>query len=394
MSKVVPEVPFHRRARARNEAAYVTEALNSDKLCAGSTFSQRCESWLQAHLPVTRALLTHSCTNALEITAILAGLQPGDEVIMPTFTFTSTANAFALRGAVPVFVDVQPDTFNLCPDAAARAITAKTRAIVPVHYAGIACDMDAIMALAKAHDLIVIEDAAQGFGASWRGRPLGSIGHLGAYSFHHSKTISCGEGGALLLNSPEHVARAEVLLDKGTDRKLHQAGMVSQYSWVDLGLSAPPSAMQAACLLAQLEESDALLQRYRAVWSSWHAALADAEQAGLLRRPSPPADTQHNGHIYAVLLPDANRRDALAKALQETGIQTARHYYPLHLSDAGRRYGRHNGSLIHAEAINARLLRLPVYPELPSGIPDQVAEMVARLFSIPPCGDSSSLNTQ
>ena len=382
MNKVVTtEVPFHCRAHASREATYVAEALSSNSLCAGDAFSHRCESWLQAHLPVARALLTHSCTNALEITAVLAGLQPGDEVIMPTFTFTSTANAFALRGAVPVFVDVRPDTFNLCPDAAARAVTSKTRAIVPVHYAGVACDMDAIMALAEAHDLIVIEDAAQGFGATWHGRPLGSIGHFGAYSFHQSKTISCGEGGALLLNSQEHVARAEVMLDKGTNRKLHRAGIVTQYSWVDLGLSAPPSAMQAACLLAQLEESDSLLKRYRTVWSAWHAALAAAEQAGLLRRPCTPAGTQHNGHIYAILLPDAAKRDALASIVRHAGIQTARHYYPLHLSDAGRRYGRSAGLLTQAENINERLLRLPVYPDLPSRIPEQAAKLVMQAFS-------------
>lgn len=375
------DVPFHCRTRASREAAYVAEALSGDRLCAGGVFSHRCESWLQTHLPVARALLTHSCTNALEITAVLAGLQPGDEVIMPTFTFTSTATAFALRGAVPVFVDIQPDTFNLCPDAAARAITPRTRAIVPVHYAGVACDMDAIMALAQAHHLIVIEDAAQGFGATWHGRPLGSIGHLGTYSFHQSKTISCGEGGALLVNSPEHVSRAEVMLDKGTDRKLHQAGTITQYSWVDLGMSAPPSAMQAACLLAQLEESHTLLQRYRAVWSAWHAALAPAEQTGLLRRPRPPANTQHNGHIYAILLPDAARRDAFARALHTAGIQTARHYYPLHLSEAGRRYGRHAGALPQAENINERLLRLPVYPDLPSWVPERVAELAAGVLA-------------
>ncbi len=383
MNRAATQIPFHRRASARHEAAYVAESLNGDRLCAGNAFSYRCEEWLQAHLPATRALLTHSCTNALEITAVLAGLQPGDEVIMPTFTFTSTANAFVLRGAVPVFVDVQPDTFNLCPHAAARAITPKTRAIVPVHYAGVACDMAAIMALAEAHGLMVIEDAAQGFGASWHGRPLGSIGHLGAYSFHHSKTISCGEGGALLLNTPEHITRAAVLLDKGTNRKLHHAGIITQYSWVDLGLSAPPSAMQAACLLAQLEESHILLQHYRAVWSAWHAALAPAERAGLLRRPCTPANTQHNGHIYAILLPDAARRETFARALQAAGIQTARHYYPLHLSEAGRRYGRQAGALAQAENINERLLRLPVYPDLPSWVPEQVAELAAGTLAAP-----------
>lgn len=381
MNRITTEVPFHRRTRASHEAAYVAEALSGERLCAGNVFNQRCESWLQTNLPVTRALLTHSCTNALEIAAVLARLQPGDEVIMPTFTFTSTANAFALRGAIPVFVDIQPDTFNLCPHATEQAITPRTRAIVPVHYAGIACNMDAIMALAEAHHLIVIEDAAQGFGAAYHGRPLGSIGHLGTYSFHHSKTISCGEGGALLLNSSEHVARAEVLLDKGTNRKLHQAGAIAQYSWVDLGLSAPPSAMQAACLLAQLEESASLLQRHRAVWSAWHTALADTEQAGLLRRPHLPPDIQHNGHIYAILLPDAAKREALACALQAIGIQTARHYYPLHLSEAGRRLGRSAGSLRQAEDINERLLRLPVYPGLPSWLPGQVAHLVTQVFS-------------
>ncbi len=307
-----------------------------------------------------QALLTHSCTAALEMAELLLNLQPGDEVIMPSFTFVSTANAFVLRGAIPVFVDIRPDTMNIDEALIEAAITPQTRAIVPVHYAGVGCEMDAIMAIAHRHGLAVVEDAAQGIGATYRGRALGSIGDFGAISFHESKNLVSGEGGALLVNRPGHAIRAEIIREKGTDRGRFFRGEVDKYTWQEMGSSFLPSELTAACLWAQLERGDALTAARIDCWDRYDEMLGPLENGAKLRRPIVPAECGHNGHIYAVILPTADARFRAIQHLSRAGIGAAFHYVPLHSSPAGLRYGRINGALAVTDDIAARLLRLPM----------------------------------
>lgn len=372
----VSAIPFSRLWLTGREQLYLNEVLASGQTCAGGEFSRRCESWLEQLSGSARVLLTASCTNALELSAVLAGISPGDEVIMPSFTFTSTANAFVLRGAVPVFVDIRPDTLNIDETLIEAAITDRTRAIVPVHYAGVACEMDTILDIARRYGLLVIEDAAQGVGASYKGRPLGSLGHLGCYSFHMTKNISCGEGGALLINDPALIERAEILHDKGTTRAQFRAGKIRQYSWVDLGLSAPPSELQAACLLAQLEGCDHITRARRDIWQRYASRLGDLAPA--LSLPVVPADCQHNGHIFAVQFSTVADREHAAASLLQSGIGSAIHYEPLHRSSAGRRYGRSAAVMPVSDDAPYRLLRLPIYPGLAADAPVRVADALAR----------------
>ncbi|MEY1661989.1 dTDP-4-amino-4,6-dideoxygalactose transaminase [Isoalcanivorax beigongshangi] len=373
-------IPFHRPFMSGNEARYLQHALDAATLCAGGAFTARCEALLVAHTGAQRALLTHSCTNALELAAVLSGVGPGDEVILPSFTFTSTATAFALRGATPVFVDVEPATLNIDPAAAAAAITPRTRALVPVHYAGTSCDMTALQQLADQHRLWLIEDAAQAIGASYKGQPLGSMGRLGTLSFHATKNLGCGEGGALLINDPDLVERAEILHDKGTTRAQFRAGRIRQYDWVDLGLSAPPSELQAAHLLAQLEQLATVTQQRRLLWQAYQQALAPLVQAGLLQTLHVPVDCTHNGHIFGLLFADGGQRDRAQAALAAAGLQTALHYQPLHLSPAGQQLGRAHGALPHASTLPGRLLRLPMWHGVPAAVPETVARVLGDLF--------------
>lgn len=374
-----PAIPFSRLWLTGHEQRYLNEVLASGHTSAGGAFTRRCESWLEQHSGSARALLTASCTNALELSAVLAGIAPGDEVIMPSFTFTSTANAFVLRGAVPVFVDIRPDTLNIDETLIEAAITERTRAIVPVHYAGVACEMDTILDIARRHGLLVIEDAAQGVGASYKGRALGSLGHLGCYSFHMTKNISCGEGGALLINDPALIERAEILHDKGTTRAQFRAGKIRQYSWVDLGMSAPPSELQAACLLAQLEACDSITQARLEIWRHYQARLDQLFQS--LAVPFVPEGCQHNGHIYALRFATIEDRERAAAALLESGIGSAIHYEPLHRSAAGRRYGRCATAMPVSDNLPYRLLRLPIYPGLATDVPARVASALVGLCS-------------
>jgi dTDP-4-amino-4,6-dideoxygalactose transaminase len=361
------------------ELAYIAQAHANNRLAGDGPFTGRCSRWLEERTGATRALLTHSCTAALEMAAILAGIGPGDEVIMPSYTFVSTANAFVLRGGVPVFVDVRADTLNLDETLIEAAITPRTRAIVPVHYAGVGCEMEPILEIARRHRLLVIEDAAQGLMTEQRGRSLGAIGHLGALSFHETKNVISGEGGALLVNDAGLVARAEIVREKGTDRSRFFRGEVDKYSWVDIGSSYLPGEIVAAFLWAQLEEAEAITARRVELWNRYHERLEPLERAGRIRRPVVPAGCRHNAHLYYVLLPDLAQRDRLIARLRARGIGSVFHYVPLHGSPAGRRYGRVAGAMTHTERAGECLLRLPLWLGMDHGVADAVAREIREL---------------
>jgi dTDP-4-amino-4,6-dideoxygalactose transaminase len=354
-------LPFNRPYMTGREFEFIREAHANGKLSGDGPFTTRCHGWLQQHLGVGQALLTPSCTSALEMAALISGVGLGDEVIMPSYTFTSTANAFVLRGAVPVFVDIRPDTFNLDEALVEQAITPRTKAIVPVHYAGVACDMDRIADIARRHGLVVIEDAAQSLGSSWHGRALGSIGALGCLSFHETKNVTCGEGGALLVNDPALVQRAQIVREKGTNRSAFFRGEVDRYTWCEAGTSGLPGELAAAFLWAQLLAAEDISARRLQVWRRYHQALADAEGQGWLRRPHLPAGCAHNGHMYYIVLPSLQARTRVIRQLQAAGVQAVFHYVPLHASPAGLRLGRAATSMRHTEALSQRLLRLPLW---------------------------------
>jgi dTDP-4-amino-4,6-dideoxygalactose transaminase len=366
-------IPFNKPFMTGRELAYIAQAHANGHLAGNGAFSKRCATWLEQRVGSRKALLTHSCTAALEMAAILSGVGAGDEVIMPSFTFVSTANAFVLRGATPVFVDIRPDTLNLDETKVEAAITARTKAIVVVHYAGVACDMDTIMEIASRHGLLVIEDAAQGLLAEYRGRQLGSIGHLAALSFHETKNIISGEGGALLVNDVRFVDRAEIIWEKGTNRGQFSRGTVDKYTWVDIGSSYLPGEIIAAFLWAQMEEADAITTRRMAMWDRYHAAFENLEATGHVRRPVIPAETVHNAHMYYLLLPDLERRTAFIEGLRQAGIHTVFHYVPLHSSPVGREVGRQAGDMATTDAAGERLVRLPLWLGLEDSLDDVIA---------------------
>ncbi len=373
------QIPFNKPYMTGKELWYIAQAHHEGWLAGDGEFTRRCNAWLERRTGARQALLTHSCTAALEIAAILADIQPGDEVIMPSYTFVSTANAFVLRGAVPVFVDIRADTLNLDENLIEAAITDKTRAIVVVHYAGVGCEMDRIAEIATARKLLLIEDAAQGLMAYYRERPLGSLGQLAAVSFHETKNIIAGEGGALLINSPDLIERAEIVREKGTNRKQFFRGEVDKYSWVDVGSSYLPSELNAAFLWAQMEEADAITARRLDLWQRYHRAFADAEARERLTRPVVPGHCRHNAHMYQLLLPSADARDRFIADLRAQGIQCVFHYVPLHASPAGMRYGRASGLLPHTEDLAARLVRLPLWLGLEAHLDDVIARMLDAL---------------
>ena len=359
------------------ELSYIAQAVEHGTIAGGGTFMRRCEAWLETNLPVQRALITHSCTAALEMAAMLARVGPGDEVIMPSFTFSSTATAFVLRGATPVFVDIRPETLNLDERLIDAAVTSRTRAIVPVHYAGLACEMDAIMSRAEAHGLLVIEDAAQAHLSNYKARALGTIGHLGCLSFHETKNIISGEGGALLVNGPELVERAEILREKGTDRSRFFRGEIDKYTWRDIGSSYCPGEIVSAFLLAQLEEADRIMARRRALYDAYRHGLAPLAAAGAITLPE--ADSERaNGHIFWFLASDPGTRSRILERLNAAGINAVFHYVPLHSSPAGLRFGRAQGSLQVTDDIAARLIRLPIHLGLTDA---DVAEVVAAVMA-------------
>ena len=371
------KIPFNKPFTIGDELKNIESAVREGHLAGDGRFTRECHQWLERNLGARRALLTHSCTAALEMAAILCDLAPGDEVIMPSFTFVSTANAFVLRGAVPVFVDIRPDTLNLDENLAAAAVTPKTRAIVPVHYAGVACEMDAVMALARAHDLVVVEDAAQGVLSEYKGRKLGAIGHLGCLSFHETKNVISGEGGALLVNDERFIARAEVIREKGTNRSQFFRGEVDKYSWVDIGSSYLPSELVGAFLWAQLERAGAINARRLQLCAAYRNGLEPLARRGALELPQPdPAGIRSNGHLFHILLPDLEARTRLIAHLKARGIHAVFHYVPLHSAPAGRRFGRAAGPMAVTDDISNRLLRLPLYYELTAA---QVAEITAAI---------------
>lgn len=371
------QIPFNKPYMTGKELWYIAQAHAMGNLAGDGSFTKKCNGWLEQHTGTHKALLTHSCTAALEMAAILADLQPGDEVVMPSYTFVSTANAFVLRGAVPVFVDIRPDTLNIDETKIEAAITERTRAIVPVHYAGVGCEMDSIMAIARRHGLLVIEDAAQGIMATYKGRPLGSIGHLGCLSFHETKNIISGEGGALLVNDPALAERAEIIREKGTNRSQFFRGQVDKYTWVDVGSSYLPSELIAAFLWAQMEEADEITRRRLAIWSNYHQWLEGPERAGKLRRPVIPRECVHNAHMYYILLPDLATRTALIEALKRHDIHPVFHYVPLHSAPSGLKHGRSHGDLSVTEDIADRLLRLPLW----LGLEPQQTRVIERLLA-------------
>jgi len=373
------KIPFFRPHLTGREMEFIGEALASGQMVGDGPFTRKCEAYLRTQTGAHRALLTHSCTAALELSALLLDLQPGDEVIIPSFTFVSTANAFALRGAVPVFVDVRADTINLDETLIEAAITPRTRAIAVVHYAGVSCAMDEINAIAKAHGLYVVEDAAQGIGATYRGQALGTLGTLGALSFHATKNIISGEGGALLVNDETLIERAEIIREKGTNRSRFIRGEVDKYTWQDIGSSFLPSDVTAAMLMAQLPEIDAINAKRLAIWSRYHAAFAQAERAGRFRRPGMPQDCGGNAHIYYLVFDSLDERERARHTLAEAGIAATAHYAPLHLSPGAARFGRNSGAMPVAVSVADGILRLPIYPDLTADEEARIIEAVLAL---------------
>lgn len=354
-------IPFNKPYMTGQEIENIRQAHANGHLSGDGAFTRDCHARLEALSGSRKALLTHSCTAALEMAALLLDLQPGDEVIMPSYTFVSTANAFVLRGAVPVFVDIRADTLNLDETLIEAAITARTRAICVVHYAGVACAMDQILALAQRHGLSVVEDAAQGICSHYKGRALGSLGSLGCLSFHETKNVICGEGGALLVNEAALLERAEIIREKGTNRSKFFRGQVDKYTWVDKGSSYLPGEIIAAFLAAQLDQAEAITARRLAIWQRYHAWAEPHEQRGLLRRPVIPEECSHNAHMYYLLLPDLEARSRFIAGMRAHGIACVFHYVPLHSAPAGLSCGRATGPLPVTKACSERLVRLPLW---------------------------------
>ena len=371
------DIAFNVTPLVGRELDFIKEVLHGRVLQGNGPQTKACHLWLKRRLGVPEAFLTQSCTAALEFAALLCNLEPGDEVIMPSFTFVSTATAVVLRRAVPVFVDIRPDTFNLDEKLVEAAISPRTRAIFVVHYAGVCAEMDALRDIAARHDLFLVEDAAQALGSTYRGRPAGALADIGCFSFHESKVIVSGEGGALTLNRAALVDRAYVLWDKGTNRRLFASGQVDKYSWVDVGSSFLPSEITAAVLRAQLEAIDEIIADRQIAWNRYHDALSSLENRGLLRRPQVPTHCSHNAHIYAILTRDTALRRGLIEALKSVGITAVFHYIPLHSSEAGQRYGRTHGTLPITNEVAATLLRLPLW----YGIGDRVYRVIDQITS-------------
>ncbi len=346
------------------ELEYIRQAVEKQKICGDGEFTKKCNEWIEKRSGAGKCLLTTSCTHATELAALLADIKEGDEVIMPAYTFVSTADAFVLRGGVPVFVDIRPDTMNIDEKRIEEAVTDRTRAIVPVHYAGVACEMDTIMEIAARHNLMVIEDAAQGLMASYKGRMLGTIGDFGAYSFHETKNYSMGEGGALLIRDEKYVEEAEILREKGTNRSKFFRGQIDKYTWVNYGSSYLPSDMNAAYLWAQLLVADEINDHRLALWRQYYEELAPLRERGLIELPVIPKDCVHNAHMFYIKAKDLAERTALLAFLKENGILAVFHYIPLHTAPAGKRFGRFHGEDVYTTKESERLLRLPMFYKL------------------------------
>ncbi len=376
------EIPFNRLYYGNRELQYLRELLDSKTMGVRSRFGKRCAELLKGLYGAEEVIITQSCTTALEMAALLCDLQPGDEVVLPSFTFSSTANAFALRGARLAFVDITEDTLNIDPGCIEAALNDRTTVIAPVHYAGVSCDMQAISAMAEQHGLLVVEDAAQAIGASYRGDPVGSRGDMATLSFHNTKNIVSGEGGALIINHPDLVERAWMVAEKGTNRKQFYEGMVDKYTWTTLGVSALPSELTCAFLLAQLENLDAINRQRLDIWQRYQQSLAVLESEGLARLPRIPDDCLHNGHIFYLLLNTAEERSRLISFLRDRGITAPFHYIPLHSSPAGRELGYPASSMQVTDALSARLMRLPAWAGM-DGQVERVVEAIMEFFGRP-----------
>lgn len=358
------------------ETEYIARAIADRKICGDGAFTKKCNEWVEANTKTSKALLTTSCTHAIEMAALLCDIQPGDEVIMPSYTFVSTANAFVLRGAVVVFVDIRPDTMNIDENLIEDAVTDRTRAIVPVHYAGVSCEMDKILELAERYDLKVVEDAAQGVMSEYKGQPLGSIGDFGCFSFHETKNYSMGEGGCLLIRDEDMAERAEIIREKGTNRTLFFRGMVDKYTWVDAGSSYLPSELNAAYLYAQLEKAQEIFDDRMASWNLYRELLSPLAEEGKITLPSVPENCTHNAHMFYIKAAGLQERTRLIGYLKEHGITAVFHYVPLHSAPAGRQFGRFHGDDAYTTKESERLMRLPMYYGLKA---DDVAAVCSRI---------------
>jgi dTDP-4-amino-4,6-dideoxygalactose transaminase len=366
-------IPFNIPTYIGKEQRYIKEAIEQNKkLCGDGAFTKKCNTWFEEKFGTSKALLTTSCTHALEMAAILMDIKQSDEVIAPSYTFVSTVNAFVLRGAKIVFVDVRPDTMNIDETLIEDAITEKTKAIIPVHYAGVSCEMDKIMEIAKKYNLYVVEDAAQGVMSTYKGQALGTIGDFGCYSFHETKNYTMGEGGAILIQNKDFIERAEIIREKGTDRSKFFRGQVDKYSWVDIGSSYLPSELNAAYLYAQLEEAEKINNDRLNTWHLYYDGLEDLKSDGFIEIPQIPDGCEHNAHMFYLKCKNVEERTELIRCLKENGVSAVFHYVPLHSSLAGERYGRFNGEDRHTTKESERLLRLPLY----YGLEESKVEMV------------------
>lgn len=374
-------ISFNRPPFVGKETEYIKEAVEKNgMICGDGPFTKKCSEWMKDRFQTKNVLLTTSCTHALEMAAFLADIQPGDEVIMPSYTFVSTADAFVLRGATCVFVDIRPDTMNIDETKIEEAITEKTKAIVPVHYAGVSCAMDEIMAIAKKYNLKVVEDAAQGVNAFYKGKALGTIGDFGCYSFHETKNYSMGEGGAILFQDGKYLEPAEILREKGTNRSQYFRGQIDKYTWVGYGSSYLPSDMNAAYLWAQLEVADKINDKRLSIWNFYHEELKELEDRGVLERPYIPEYATHNAHMYYIKVKDLKVRTKLLAYLKQRGILSVFHYVPLHTATAGKKFGRFHGEDVYTTKESERLCRLPMYYSLSL---EEAAEVVKALKEFP-----------
>ena len=374
-------IPFNKPFIVGKELFYIAQAVIENRHIAGDgPYTKKCQTWIEEHLGCRKALLTHSCTAALEMAAILAGIQPGDEIIMPSFTFVSTANAFVLRGGIPVFIDIRPDTLNMNASLIEEAITPKTRAIVPVHYAGVPCQMDAIMEIAQRKELLVIEDAAQALLSQCQSRYAGTIGQMACLSFHETKNIISGEGGALLINEPSLIERAEMIREKGTNRSQFFRGQVDKYTWVDIGSSYLPSDILAAFLYAQMENADQIIAKRNLIYDLYMEGLRPLAQKGYIKLPFIPNDCHCNGHIFYIITRSLEERTVLTEFLKEHGINAVFHYVPLHSSPAGKLHGRVCGPMEVTQRVSSCLLRLPLYYEMTGDDIEKVVEALEVFY--------------
>ena len=375
-------IPFNKSVTIGNETKYVTDVVTSGRFGVAGIYKKQCEAWLKDYYGAEDVIVTQSCTDALEMAAMLAEVGPGDEVIMPSFTFSSTANAFALRGAELVFVDIDPMTLNIDPREVEKAITPKTKVIVPVDYAGHPCDMAALKKIASQHDLMIVEDAAQAMMARDAGQPVGVHADVATLSFHNTKNIACGEGGALIINNPEFAKRAAILAEKGTNRKAFFLGEVDKYSWVDIGTSAVPSELTTAYLMGQLDHSQEITDRRLAAWDAYQNALAPLENTGLIKLPYVAPECDHNAHMFYLIMRDNELRNKMIKGLREKGISAPFHYVPLHSAPAGQKLGRAFGDMEVTNRISSTLLRLPLWVGVDEHIPTIVSEIEAILATV------------